>query len=271
METEVELLDNDRRLREFYGRVYVEANRLSQREGQLELVRTQELLGRHLPPPPARIIDVGGGTGVYAAWLAGLGYSVHLVDIVPEHVEAALAHGAFTAAVGDARALPDADASYDAALLLGPLYHLRSREERLTALREARRVVRSGGIVAAAFITRSAAVQDGFVSGWIYNPAALVMTGQVLQYGLAVGDQTDFATISYFHWPWEAKAEVEAAGLELLGLYGIEGPGWIEPRFDERWQTEEGRSTILECARMCEAVPDLQILSAHLLAVARRA
>ena len=57
-----------------------EDERLFVRLGRLEYARTQELLLRHLPPPPLAILDVGGGTGVYAAWLADLGYTVHLLD-----------------------------------------------------------------------------------------------------------------------------------------------------------------------------------------------
>jgi 2-polyprenyl-3-methyl-5-hydroxy-6-metoxy-1,4-benzoquinol methylase len=58
-------------------------------EATMELVRTQELLRRYLPAPPAVILDVGGGPGVYAAWLAREGYTVRLVDPVPVHVQQA--------------------------------------------------------------------------------------------------------------------------------------------------------------------------------------
>ncbi|HEY9635281.1 MAG TPA: hypothetical protein V6D14_17900 [Coleofasciculaceae cyanobacterium] len=66
-----------------------EAERLLNSVGQLELVRTQELLRRYLPPPPATIFDVGGGTGIYGFWLAQQGYEVHLIDAVPLHIEQA--------------------------------------------------------------------------------------------------------------------------------------------------------------------------------------
>ena len=61
---------------------YAESQRLSQDIGPLELARTQELIARYLPPPPACVLDVGGGTGIYAYWLAELGYPTHLVDLV---------------------------------------------------------------------------------------------------------------------------------------------------------------------------------------------
>src|SRR5665647_549568 len=123
----------------FYQTRYLEDDRLRvSPHGRLEFLRTQELLRRHLPKPPARVLDVGGATGVHASWLAEAGYAVHVVDLVPEHVQQAAALGdGVTAAVGDARALDEPDAAADVVLLLGPLYHLIDGDDRLTALREA--------------------------------------------------------------------------------------------------------------------------------------
>lgn len=178
-------MNTDPRLHEYYETRAVEAQRLFRREGQLEIDRTKELLERFLPDRPARVIDIGGGTGVYASWLASLGHEVHLVDIVPVHVERASQVGTFSIAVADARSLPDADDSYDIALLLGPMYHLLDPDDRLQALREARRVVRGGGLVVAAFISRLAVALDGFVKGWIYGDRGRDAVAQVVQGGTA--------------------------------------------------------------------------------------
>ena len=67
----------------------IEAGRLQHGSGQIEFARTREIVSRYLPPPPAVIFDIGGGPGVYALWLARLGYAVHLIDPVPLHVEQA--------------------------------------------------------------------------------------------------------------------------------------------------------------------------------------
>src|SRR6185436_19692400 len=66
-----------------------EGGRLFHGTGPVELERTRELVSRFLPPPPAVVYDVGGGTGVYSLWLAAQGYEAHLVDAVPLHVEQA--------------------------------------------------------------------------------------------------------------------------------------------------------------------------------------
>src|SRR4051812_15145877 len=88
-----------------------EGERLERGIGRLEAVRTIELLARFLPPAPAVVCDVGGATGFYARWLTERGYSVHLIDIVPAHVETARRQRPALAsvAVGDARDLPWTD------------------------------------------------------------------------------------------------------------------------------------------------------------------
>jgi len=120
-----------------------EEQRITVGLGRLELVRTQEVLRRRLPPPPARVLDVRGATGVHASWLAGDGYHVHVVDPTPRHVEMVrsdLGSRGVTAHLGEARNLTLADRSFDVVLLLGPLYHLTDGAERRQALREAIRV-----------------------------------------------------------------------------------------------------------------------------------
>lgn len=99
---------------------------------RLEGERTRELLRRFLPPAPADVLDIGGADGAYALPLARNGYRVHLIDPVARHVEAARANSEAQTdaplagvALGDARDLSGiADASVDAVLMLGPLYHL---------------------------------------------------------------------------------------------------------------------------------------------------
>ena len=167
---------DDREIAAFYdeGR---EAGRLED-WGRLEFARTLELLERYLPPPPAVVLDVGGGAGAYALPLARRGYEVHLLDPIALHVEQALAAARADPAaalasgrIGDARALPYADAGADAVLLLGPLYHLTEAGHRERALGEALRVLRSGGLLAAVGISRFASTLHGILGGLLANPA----------------------------------------------------------------------------------------------------
>jgi len=74
-----------------YYNLDIEHSRLSSGRGQLRRIRYEQILDRFLPKPPAVILDVGGGTGVYAFPLAKKGYTVHLIDPVPLHIEKARA------------------------------------------------------------------------------------------------------------------------------------------------------------------------------------
>jgi len=154
----------------------------------------------------------GGGPGVYAEWLAGLGYRVHLLDPVARHVEEALAHASFTAALGDARHLEAGNASYDAVLLMGPLYHLTERADRLRALGEARRVVVPGGRVIAVGISRFASLLDGLRSGWLNDARFRAMVDHDLATGQhrnpAPDEHPEWFTTAYLHHPFELRASL---------------------------------------------------------------
>jgi SAM-dependent methyltransferase len=150
-----------------YYAAFAEEERLATGASRLEFERTKEMLSRLLPPPPARVVDVGGAAGVYSLWLADQGYDVHLVDASERLVEEARRRNAnrprpiASLTVGDARLLPQDDASAAAVLVLGPLYHLTEEPDRLAALREAFRVLAPKGVVAAAAISRYASALAG--------------------------------------------------------------------------------------------------------------
>jgi SAM-dependent methyltransferase len=265
----------DEGIRAFYD-VGDERDRLST-WAWLEFARTKELLRRHLPPAPARVLDVGGGPGAYAAWLAELGYEVHLVDPVPLHVEQAAAaartaRSPFTVAEGDARSLSEGASSFDVVLLLGPLYHLIRREERLAALSEARRVVVSGGVMAAAGISRFASILDGLARGLLLHPEFQSIVEKDLRSGEhrnPTGLPRAFTT-SFFHRPEDLAAEVVEGGFSLDALYGIEGPaGWFAPPMPPAEGSAE-YERLLWVARAVEEEPALLGGSAHLLAIGRK-
>jgi SAM-dependent methyltransferase len=258
-----------------YDREIDEARRITEGLGQLELLRTREIVRRYLPEGPLRVLDVGGGAGVHAAWLAEDGHEVHLVDPVPRHVEQARClaprRGRITAEQGDARDLGAAVASFDAVLLLGPLYHLTKRGDRIRALRQAARVVCPDGVVFVAAISRFAPLFDGLSREFLFDPSFRPLVERDLLDGQHRNPQRrpHWFTTAYFHRPDELQAEVEAASLEVVDIIGVEGLAGLLPGLDERWEDETDRETILWSARVVETEPSLLGLSPHLLVVAR--
>lgn len=256
----------EREIREHYATGY-ERDRLTTPAPRLELLRTQELLERFLPSQPADVLDVGGGAGVYASWLSRLGHRVHLVDALELHVEQALEAGGFEASLGDARSLAQSDASQDVVLLLGPLYHLTEEEDRLLALGEALRVLRPGGLLAAAAICRFASVFDGLRHRFLADPAFEGVVERDLLEGQHRNpkDEEGWFTTAYFHHPEGLADEVSRGGFEVERVFGVEGPGWL---FESQWPDDP--ELLVRVARLVEDEPLLVGTSAHLLAIARK-
>lgn len=255
-----------------------EETRLQFGPGPLEEARTRELIERHLPKAPAEIIDVGGGAGVYAFWLAERGYQVQLVDASPRLIDearrrnASAAHRLIACSVGDARNIPVDDESVSTVLMLGPLYHLTEAEDRVTALREGCRVLERGGVLFAAAISRWGSALDGLARDLFGDPRFAGIVERDIREGQHRNetDRVDFFTTAYFHRPDELADEIALGGLAVENLYGIEGPAWLLPDFAERWQDPARRATVLSVARMLEREPFVIGCSAHLLAVGRK-
>lgn len=244
-----------------------EAGRLTTGSGLLERERTRELIGRKLTAPPARVLDIGGGPGGYASWLTGLGYQVHLLDPVAKHVDAASRLGLAGVVAGDARALPWPAGFGDAALLLGPLYHLVNRSDRLAALAEARRVVRPGGWVFISAISRWASLFHSLVDGFVDDHAFGPVLDRDLREGLHINDTAleRYFTTAALHRPRELQTELEEAGFVGVEVCGVEGPGWLARDFDLRWEDGAKRRRLLELVRATEADAEIQGASLHLL------
>lgn len=250
-----------------------ERDRLSVGLGRVELARTIEVVGRSLPPEPAVVADIGGGPGRYTDWLVEAGHRVVHRDVVASHV--ADVRGRYgdrvDSAVGDARSLDLADASVDVVLLLGPLYHLVDGADRGRALQEAARVVRPGGTVHAAAISRWSPRLDGMLTKRLHLlfPTMAQVVGDVEQTGdLAPIVEGGFT--GYVHRPEELAGEVAAAGLQLESLVGLEGVAFALADLDDRWGDDTERALVLDTLRALEAVPELLGVSPHILATARR-
>ena len=149
------------KLRAYYES-YNEDGRLDSPHGRIEFLTTMRYVERYLHPG-ARVLDIGAGTGRYSHALARQGYRVDAIELIQHNIDvfqSQMVPGEPVTVIQgnalDLSAFPN-DA-YDVTLLLGPMYHLTSLEERRQALAEAIRVTRPDGVVLAAYCMGDAAM-----------------------------------------------------------------------------------------------------------------
>lgn len=235
----------------------------------LERDRTLQILKKWLPSPPATILDVGGAAGVYAFHLAEMGYQIHLIDPVPEHIAQAKEREKkerkklSSCSVGDARKIDQKDESADAVLFLGPLYHLIERKDRMLALSEARRVLKPGALLFAAGISRFASLMDAMHKGVLYTKLKVIE--EDLKDGIHRKISTGL-TFGYLHRPSELKEELETSGFKNVSVRAIEGPVW-EKRTVEALQHESEWEKLLQILEKIETEEEIVGASAHLMAI----
>lgn len=157
-------------VKEYYNE-YDEESRFDRRFNAVEYITTMRYIEKYLRPG-MRVAEIGAGTGRYSLALADRGYTVDAVELVQHNIDVFKSkmkpHQNATILQGDAVSLPLASETYDITLLLGPMYHLFSREDALRALGEALRVTKRGGKVFAAYVMNDLTVYDYlFVRGKI--------------------------------------------------------------------------------------------------------
>jgi ubiquinone/menaquinone biosynthesis C-methylase UbiE len=273
-ENQNSLLPQD--IERYYGQG-LEAGRLDSPAGQLEFVRTQDILRRYIPSPPAIVLDVGGGPGAYACWLARQGYTVHLIDPMPLHLEQAQQASQEqpetplqSITLGDARDLQHPDGSADVVLLLGPLYHLTQRADRMTALREALRVLKPGGVLLAVAISRFASTFQGLVDDYFYKYQGFM---RIAHQDLLDGQHRNpshtphYFTTAFFHHPDQLQDELQEAGFRVENLLAVEGAAVFLQDLPQRWSDPVHRKQLLETVGWLEDEPSLLGATGHLAAI----
>ena len=160
---------------------YDEDGRLLKRYGQVEYLTTMRYIDKYLTNG-AKILEIGAGTGRYSHSLALRGFEVDAVEYSPHNFEIfkskTTPEEKITVRLGDARDLSAfADDTYNITLLLGPLYHMFTVEDKKQTISEALRVTKPGGVVFAAYCISDASIMaSGFKLG-LFNVAEFVEKG----------------------------------------------------------------------------------------------
>ncbi len=165
---------------DFYNN-YDENSRLESKHGMVEFLTTMRYIEKYLKSGN-RVLEIGAGTGRYSHALARQGYTVDAVELIEHNIEIfrknTLASENVSVTLGNAldlSAFPSEQ--YDLTLLLGPLYHLYTKEDKQQAIREAIRVTKQGGIIFAAYVISDGCLLDeGFHRGNV-NVAEYVKDG----------------------------------------------------------------------------------------------
>lgn len=202
-------------------------------------------------PKGCKVLDVGGGPGRYAIHLAQQDYQVTLLDLSKGNVEFARRKAKELGIElngyvhGNALDLGQfADASFDAVLVMGPLYHLIEEKDRRQAIAEAKRVLKPGGLIFLAFISRYAPVVD-----YLRNYPELIGEDyddflRLLDDGININSvENPGFTTAYFIHPMEIEPLARNFGFETLRLAAAEGPmavnaqpvNALPPELFEKW------------------------------------
>jgi hypothetical protein len=199
----------------------------------LERVRTWELLGRHLPPPPAVVLDIGGPPGS-------------------------------TPCPWPPRATRSTSSTRWRCTSSRPCAPRPSSQPP--------RWLRPGGVLAAAAISRFASTLDGLLRGYLDEPGFEAIVERDLRDGQHRNPtgRPEWFTTAYFHLPEELAQEVGEAGLRLHALLAVEGPAWMLADIQQRLADPTRRERLLAAIRRVQTEPSLLGASSHLLAVAHR-
>ena len=161
---------NEELLKTYYNK-FNEEKRLDSRHGIVEFNTSMKYILSYLKDfNKPKIIDIGAGTGKYSLSLKELGYDVTAVELVKHNLKfITVKNPDIKAYLGNALDLSKfKDESFDLIIMFGPLYHLHSKDEKIKALSEAKRILKKDGIMMVCYyMNEYAIIKHGFIDGFI--------------------------------------------------------------------------------------------------------
>jgi len=162
--------------------------------------------------------------------------------------------------------------SADAILFFGPLYHLTEKQDRIKALREAHRTLKSNGLLFAVGISRFTSLVYGLREGFITDPEFTKSIIQELKNGQHGNppNKYEYFTTAYYHKPEDLKNELKEARFKVKSLLGIDGPVWAASNFDLYWKNPISRKHLLSFIEKIESEPSILGISSGIMAIGQK-
>lgn len=206
-------------LEEYYGK-FCEDKRLTRRHGQVEFRTSMKYIHDYLKPGD-RILDIGAGTGRYSIALANEGYEVDAIELVKYNLGMLKAHNstvkAFQGTALDLSRYPDE--TFNLTLLFGPMYHLFSKEDKIKALAEAKRVTKTNGIILVAYVMNDYSILiHGFRDGYIKEALSAGKIDENFQTRTSVKDLYSYIRIE------DIDALNHKVNLQRIKIIASDGP-----------------------------------------------
>lgn len=208
-------------LEKYYNK-FCEEKRLTRRHGNVEYVTSMKYIHEYLKDmPDAKILDVGAGTGRYSVQLANEGYDVTAVELVKYNLGILKSKGSSVKAYqGTALNLKRfSDHSFDMTLVFGPMYHLYTLEDKIQALKEAKRVTKPHGIILVAYCMNEYSILTyGFKDNHIKESRKNQKVDEDFHVQSETQDLYDYVRIE------DIDAVNQGAGMKRLKLISADGP-----------------------------------------------